>query len=124
MDTRLHGVFCIRRTDTSISNAMASTQSSYKDIVKQIQELQKQADKLKAEERSKVLQEVREQISAFEFTAAELGFKGKASLAGKKVPTRYKDDKGNTWTGRGHRPGWLKAAIEKGAKLEDFLVAA
>ncbi|MBA9859894.1 H-NS histone family protein [Ralstonia insidiosa] len=103
---------------------MASTQSSYKDIVKQIQELQKQADKLKAEERSKVLQEVREQISAFEFTAAELGFKGKASLAGKKVPTRYKDDKGNTWTGRGHRPGWLKAAIEKGAKLEDFLVAA
>lgn len=103
---------------------MASTQSSYKDIVKQIQELQKQADKLKAEERSKVLQEVREQISAFEFTAAELGFKGKASPAGKKVPVRYKDDKGNTWTGRGHRPGWLKAAIDSGAKLDDFLVAA
>lgn len=40
------------------------------------------------------------------------------------MPTRYKDDKGNTWTGRGHRPGWLKAAIESGAKLEDFLVAA
>lgn len=103
---------------------MASTQPSYKDIVKQIQELQKQADKLKAEERSKVLHEVREQIAAFQFTAAELGLKGKASLAGKKAPIRYKDDNGNTWSGRGHQPRWLKMAIANGRMLEDFLVSA
>ncbi|MBA9846844.1 H-NS histone family protein [Ralstonia pickettii] len=102
---------------------MTSTQPRYKDIIKQIEELQKQADKLKAEERSKVLKEVREQIAVFEFTAGELGLKGKASLAGKKVPIRYTDDNGNTWSGRGHRPGWLNAAIENGRKLEDFLIA-
>jgi len=46
---------------------MTSTQPRYKDIIKQIEELQKQADMLKAEERSKVLKEVRERIAVFEF---------------------------------------------------------
>ncbi|MBD0191236.1 H-NS family nucleoid-associated regulatory protein, partial [Acinetobacter baumannii] len=27
-----------------------------------------------------------------------------------------------TWTGRGKQPRWLVAEIEKGAKLEDFLI--
>ncbi|MFW1863942.1 H-NS family nucleoid-associated regulatory protein, partial [Acinetobacter baumannii] len=26
------------------------------------------------------------------------------------------------WTGRGKQPRWLVAEIEKGAKLEDFLI--
>jgi DNA-binding protein H-NS len=27
-----------------------------------------------------------------------------------------------TWTGRGKQPRWLVAQLEKGAKLEDFLI--
>ncbi len=39
------------------------------------------------------------------------------------VAPKYKDETGNTWTGRGSQPRWLRAAIEAGKKLEDFLLA-
>ncbi|MEJ8859904.1 H-NS family nucleoid-associated regulatory protein [Variovorax robiniae] len=32
----------------------------------------------------------------------------------------YADDAGNTWTGRGPRPGWLKSALSAGKDLKDF----
>ena len=34
----------------------------------------------------------------------------------------YADKSGNTWGGRGRKPKWLKAKLDVGAKLEDFLV--
>ncbi|MGJ7542321.1 H-NS family nucleoid-associated regulatory protein [Variovorax sp. LT1R16] len=33
---------------------------------------------------------------------------------------RYTDEAGNTWTGRGPKPGWLKMAIAAGKELSDF----
>jgi DNA-binding protein H-NS len=52
--------------------------------------------------------------------------KGKAkaakSLAGIKIPPKYRDSEGNTWTGRGLKPKWLSAAMAKGAKLEQFAI--
>ncbi|WP_228133051.1 H-NS family nucleoid-associated regulatory protein, partial [Acinetobacter baumannii] len=35
---------------------------------------------------------------------------------------RNKNNAEETWTGRGKQPRWLVAEIEKGAKLEDFLI--
>ncbi len=40
----------------------------------------------------------------------------------KKAP-KYSDGNGNTWTGKGKRPGWLQQKLDTGAKLEDFAVA-
>lgn len=41
----------------------------------------------------------------------------------KGVPIKYRDrETGETWTGRGLMPKWLRAKIEAGAKIEDFLV--
>jgi DNA-binding protein H-NS len=40
----------------------------------------------------------------------------------KKVAPKYADGNGNLWTGRGHRPKWLTAALEAGATLESFLI--
>lgn len=40
--------------------------------------------------------------------------------ASKKLPAKYRDSHGNTWTGRGLHPRWLKAALAAGAKLADF----
>lgn len=36
-------------------------------------------------------------------------------------PVRYRDSAGNTWTGRGKRPGWLAAALANGKTLDSFL---
>ncbi|WP_342051270.1 MULTISPECIES: H-NS family nucleoid-associated regulatory protein [unclassified Cupriavidus] len=43
---------------------------------------------------------------------------------GTRVPVRYRDSNGNTWTGRGKQPAWLVAAIENGKIADDFLVTA
>lgn len=39
-----------------------------------------------------------------------------------KVLPKYRDAHGNTWTGRGQKPVWMREAIAKGAKQEDFLI--
>ena len=38
------------------------------------------------------------------------------------VAVKYRDKDGNTWTGRGTKPRWLSAAIDAGAKQEEFLI--
>lgn len=45
---------------------------------------------------------------------------GRKSAAAKKAPVKYRDDSGNTWSGRGLKPRWLKAALDSGRSLEDF----
>lgn len=49
--------------------------------------------------------------------------KASASKKPKRAPStvRYADEAGNSWTGRGPKPGWLKAAISEGKQLSDFL---
>ena len=49
---------------------------------------------------------------------------GKAAgqAAGKTIAAKYKDGAGNSWTGRGSQPRWLKAALEGGKQLDQFLI--
>jgi DNA-binding protein H-NS len=46
----------------------------------------------------------------------------KSQAPGRKVPPKYRDKSGNTWSGRGAQPRWMTAAIGAGAKREDFLI--
>ncbi len=46
----------------------------------------------------------------------------KKSKPVKRSQTRYRDEAGNAWSGRGPKPGWLRAAIEAGKTLESFSV--
>ena len=52
---------------------------------------------------------------------AGTGRKGPAK--GTKVAVKYRDDAGNSWTGRGSTPRWVREALAQGATLERFLVA-
>ena len=54
----------------------------------------------------------------------EYGAQKRKKSTRKAVEPRYrnKHDSSETWTGRGKQPRWLVAQIEKGAKLEDFLI--
>lgn len=53
-----------------------------------------------------------------------LALKKRKKTTRKSVEPRYrnKNNAEETWTGRGKQPRWLVAEIEKGAKLEDFLI--
>jgi DNA-binding protein H-NS len=47
----------------------------------------------------------------------------KSSLAGKKIPAKYRDASGNSWAGRGRAPKWLQEAEKAGRKRDDFLIS-
>lgn len=38
------------------------------------------------------------------------------------APVKYKGPSGETWSGRGKQPVWLRTQIDSGRKLEDFKV--
>jgi DNA-binding protein H-NS len=45
------------------------------------------------------------------------------SLKGRKVPPKYRGPNGETWAGRGAKPGWMVEQLKAGKKPEDFLIA-
>jgi DNA-binding protein H-NS len=53
-------------------------------------------------------------------SAAKSG-KSKAGKSG-SVAIKYRDAAGNTWTGRGSQPRWLKAAVGAGRSIEQFRI--
>jgi DNA-binding protein H-NS len=40
-----------------------------------------------------------------------------------KAPIKYRDRNGNTWTGVGRRPPWIKEVIRRGDSIEEYKVA-
>ncbi len=44
--------------------------------------------------------------------------------SGRPTVVRFRDpaNSANTWSGRGRRPGWLQAALERGGDLAEFAV--
>ncbi|NSY37533.1 H-NS family nucleoid-associated regulatory protein [Leisingera sp. ANG59] len=71
----------------------------------------------------------KEALAAVQEKAAEMGFalddlvEGvKTKKAKKSVPPKYRHPENPelTWTGRGRKPDWFKAALEAGAKPEDL----
>lgn len=46
-----------------------------------------------------------------------------ASKTVSKIAVKYRDTKGNTWTGRGREPRWLAAMTKAGRNRSEFAVA-
>ena len=107
--------------------------SILKDLLSQKAELQKQIDFLSREQHGAAIAQIKALMSDHGLTPADLeanssaGIKTagvkKSSVRGSKVAAKYRDpDSGTTWSGRGLKPKWLKAAIEGGKKIEDFAI--
>jgi len=111
---------------------------TYAQVMKQIDSLKAEAERLRRHEVDGVIERIREAIRHYGLTAADLGLgrgKSAARPAAKKTRGRrrgkaattaavakYRDDQGRTWVGRGKRPQWLRDALAAGRKLEDFAV--
>jgi len=119
-------------------DAIAMTKT-YSQIVKQIESLKAEAEKLRKTEVDGVVKRIREAIGHYGLTAADLGLgaggatKGKGKIAVKSKPgpkgkgpaaktIKFRNEQGQGWGGRGKRPQWLRDALNTGKKLEDFLV--
>lgn len=102
---------------------------SYQQIQKQIETLQRQAEKLRTREVDGVVARIKVAIAHYGLTAEQLGFgpsaknrnvNAKAAKAVLARPAKYSDGQGRSWSGIGKRPQWLRDALSAGRTLEEF----
>jgi DNA-binding protein H-NS len=94
--------------------------------LKELQELRTRVEKaiVTAQERERSALRAK-----FESMAHDAGFGisdlfGSRSTKGKTVAAKYMnpDNPSETWTGRGRKPNWLVAKLDKGKKMSDFAI--
>ncbi|MDO9314629.1 MAG: H-NS histone family protein [Burkholderiaceae bacterium] len=109
---------------------------SYAQLMKQIDVLRHQAESIKRKEVEGVIKRIKEAIAVYGLSAADLGLgdsttrlkrKGAAPSKVGKLPRvpgkpKFRDDAGHSWSGKGPRPGWFKAALAGGKTIEDLTV--
>jgi len=119
--------------------------ATYLDVVNQINNLTKEAEKIRRHEVRTVINDIKRQISLYGLTARDLGLLGASSsakgtvvatdktgnqkrrsgaprAAKRSVPPKYHDGLGNFWTGRGKRPRWVTEALANGRSIDSLLM--
>ncbi len=97
------------------------------DLLEQKAALERQIAEAQREERGAAIAKIKSLMTEYGLTLADLS--GRAPSTGTarkptgKVAAKYRNPAtGDTWSGRGLKPNWLKAALESGRKIEDFAV--
>jgi DNA-binding protein H-NS len=96
---------------------------SYKELLAQRENLERQIEEAKSREYAEVLNEIKQKMADYGITLAELaggrGGKGvKSARPRAGVAPKYRDpDSGSTWSGRGKPPKWIA-----GQEREGFLI--
>ena len=97
------------------------------ELMAQRAALEKQIEETQARERGDAVAKVKALMAEYGLSIADLNGRAKgvpkAPKSGSKVAAKYRNKAtGETWSGRGLKPKWLQAAINGGAKLEDFAI--
>ena len=100
------------------------------ELMAQKEALDRQIEQTRTKERDQAIEKVQALMAEYGLTAADLGGRTAAktgrktkSTGGAKVAAKYRNaSTGESWSGRGLQPRWLKAAIASGRKIGDFAV--
>lgn len=100
--------------------------SQLDELIAQRDALQRQIDVLEADRRATLIARAHAALKALGVSAVDLvpSRVGRKARSHAPAPVRYRDGNGNTWTGRGKQPVWLRTALAQGRSLGDFLVKA
>jgi DNA-binding protein H-NS len=100
--------------------------ASLKELIAQKEALEQEIERTRTQDRSEAISKVRALMDEYGLSATDLtGKAAPKTRAGKgnKVAAKYRNKAtGDTWSGRGLQPKWLKAALGAGAKLTDFTI--
>lgn len=92
--------------------------SSYKELQKQIAELQMKAHEAKSHEMQGAISQIKELMHQFGITSTDiLGPGKKKTTKGKPTAVVFRDGE-NTWSGRGRMPGWLAGKDKEQYRVE------
>ncbi len=93
------------------------------ELLAQKAELERQIAETQRAERADAIAQIRQLMAQYGLDMADItGRSGQAARApAAKVAAKYRDPAtGQTWSGRGLQPNWLKAALAGGKSLADF----
>jgi DNA-binding protein H-NS len=99
--------------------------STVSELLAQKAAIEQQIAEAQRAERAEAIAKVRALMAEYGLSMADLAAKSVAAKkrTGTKVAAKYRDAAtGDTWSGRGLQPKWLKAALAGGRKLEEFAV--
>lgn len=97
--------------------------SNLKELLAQRAALDEQINQTKERERADAVAKIKSLMSEYGLTLADLSVRTPRTVKVSKVAAKYRNQAtGETWSGRGLQPKWLKAAIAGGAKISDFNV--
>ncbi len=99
--------------------------SRLQELIAQREALERQIEQTLKQDRGEAIEKVRALMAEYGLTVADLGKNASKSGAskGNKVAAKYRNAAtGDTWSGRGLQPKWLKAALAAGKKIGDFAV--
>jgi len=101
--------------------------ATLQELLEQKAALERQIDEARREDRAAAIAQVKSLMAQHGLTPADLVSKAapakRAGKGGAKVAAKYRNSEtGETWSGRGLQPNWLKAALAAGRSLSDFAV--
>lgn len=99
--------------------------TSLQDLLAKRAALEQEIEATQKRERQDAIAKVKALMAEYGLTVADLAQKGPpgkgGAAKGSKVAPKYRNAAtGETWSGRGLQPKWLKAALASGKKLSDF----
>ena len=100
------------------------------ELLAQRAEIEKRIEQLQSVDRARTIDEVKKVMAEHGLTMADIaGGGGKKAVppadgtSKKVVAPKYRNAAtGETWSGRGLQPRWMKAAIAEGATLESLAI--
>lgn len=84
--------------------------TTYKQLQEQIAELQRKAQETRTDELEKAIEQIKTLMEEYGITVDDLDAftKKKGAKVRKLTNVQFQDINGNTWSGRGRIPAWLK----------------
>ena len=105
--------------------------ATYLELKEQAEKLLAEAERMREQEISDAIADIKRKIDLYGLTAADLGLaRGGPGMGGNTRPKpaakgaiKYRGPNGETWSGgRGRKPQWVTKALQEGRNLEDFAV--
>jgi len=105
--------------------------SNLAELIAQKAALEQRIAEAQNHERTAAIAQIKQLMAQHGLTRGDLGAKANKATKtsqggprkGSKVPAKFRDPvSGDSWSGRGLHPKWLRAALAQGRKLSDFAV--
>ena len=102
--------------------------ATYIELKQQAEALLAEAEIVRKQEITEVVQSIKAQMKEYGLTVTDLGLlasTGQRKVAKSKstAPAKYRGPNGELWAGGlGRKPEWVRAVLAEGKNIEDFLI--